>query len=211
MQTLNSVLFILLIIVLFVSCKNDLKKEFYKQPFKKETSIIEKKSSFRKVLTWHNNTTFEITITKGEESILHFTLQPKGLEISNRKISFEIDGMVENAEIVDLNADGFPEVLVYKTTTGGRSYGTVIGFSVNNGKSISQISFPDITENHEASIGYMGHDKFTIVESTLVQKFPIYKTGDSDSSPTGGTRQIQYKLKNGEASRLFVIDKILEY
>jgi len=34
---------------------------------------------------------------------------------------------------------------------------------------------------------------------------------DSNANPTGDMRQIQYKLVDGEASRLFKIDKILEF
>jgi len=60
-------------------------------------------------------------------------------------------------------------------------------------------------------MGYMGHDEFAIVETSLVRRFPIYKTGDSNSNPTGGTRQIQYKLKDGEGSRVFEIHKITVY
>lgn len=57
----------------------------------------------------------------------------------------------------------------------------------------------------------MGHDEFAIIETTLARRFPIYKDGDTNNNPTGGTRQIEYKLKDGEASRLFVIDKISKY
>ena len=57
----------------------------------------------------------------------------------------------------------------------------------------------------------MGHDEFAIVETTFVQRFPIYNDDDTNSNPTGGTRQIQYKLKDGEASRKFVVDKVIEY
>jgi hypothetical protein len=87
----------------------------------------------------------------------------------------------------------------------------VIGYSVNNGKSISQIYFPDLFDNKEASSGYMGHDEFAIIETTLVRRFPVYKDGDTNNNPTGGFRQIGYKLKDGEASRSFVIDKISAY
>jgi len=36
------------------------------------------------------------------------------------------------------------------------------------------------------------------------------KNGGTNKNPTRGTRQIQYNLKDGEASRLFVINKISE-
>lgn len=102
----------------------------------------------------------------------------------------DIDGQVVNAEIEGLNSDGYPEVLVYTVSAGSGSYGNVIGFSVNNGKSISQIYFPDIMDNAEASKGYMGHDEFTIIETTLVQIFGTYNEADANAIPTGNYRQI---------------------
>jgi hypothetical protein len=144
-------------------------------------------------------------------SINKLTIHPTDLEIDNRMAEHEIDGTVTNAEIEDLNSDGSPEVLVYIHSAGSGSYGSVIGYSVNNQKSMSQIYLPDIMDNPEASEGYMGHDEFAIVETTFARRFPIYKKGDTNNNPTGGTRQIQYKLVDGEAGRIFKIDKIIEY
>ena len=123
----------------------------------------------------------------------------------------EIDGNVSNVEIEDLNSDGSPEVLVYITSAGSGSYGSVIGYSVNNKKSMSQIYFPPIADNPEISKGYMDHDEFAIIETTFAQRFPIYREGDTNSNPTGGIRQVQYKLVEGEASRIFEVDKVLEF
>jgi len=114
-------------------------------------------------------------------------------------------------EIEDLNSDGSPEILVYIQSAGSGSYGSVIGYSANNKKSMSQIYLPDIMSYPEATQGYMGHDEFAIVETTFVRRFPIYMEGDTNSHPSGGTRQIQYKLVNGENSRIFKTDKIIEY
>lgn len=140
------------------------------------------------------------------------TIQPVGLSVDNQIVTHKIEGTVMNAEVGDLNIDGFPEILVYIQSPGSGSYGSVIGYSVNNGKSMSMIAdLPPVAENPEAGNGFMGHDEFAIVESTLVQRFPIYKPGDSNAKPTGGTRQIQYKLKDGEALRQFVVDQVVEY
>ena len=190
-----------------IGCKSDAEKSKKTQNQIEETSTQEEQNTvFHKTLTFQT-ISFEIKTT-GEGSISQLSIQPKGLEIDNRSIEMELDGQVLSAEIEDLNADGFPEILIYTVSAGSGSYGDVIGYSVNNGKSISQIFFPKIAENKEASKGYMGHDEFTIVANNLVQKFPVYKNGDPNSNPTGGTRQIHYKLIDGEASRLFVIDKI---
>ncbi len=123
----------------------------------------------------------------------------------------EINGTVMNAEVEDLNADGYPEVLVYIQSAGSGSYGSVIGYSVNNGKSMSPVFLPEIAENKEASDGYMGHDEFSIIENTLVRRYPVYKPGDINARPTGGMRQIQYKLIDSQDSREFVVDKIAGY
>ena len=139
------------------------------------------------------------------------TVTPYGLEIDNSAVTQTIDGNVVDVEIEDLNSDGSPEVLIYTKSDGSGSYGNVIGFSVNNKKSMSQIYFPPITDNKELSKGYMGHDEFTIIETTLAQRFPIYKESDSNANPTGGTRQITYKLVDGEASRKFVVKNSTEF
>ncbi len=198
-----------------IACKNEQGKSNTEQTGIEEASTVEnpiqeeQKTAFQNTLTLQN-ISFDIKTT-GEGSISALSIQPKGLEIDNRKIVLEVDGQIVNAEIEDLNSDGFPEILIYTASAGSGNYGNVISYSVNNGKSISQIYFPELSDYKEASIGYMGHDEFAIVETSLVRRFPVYKNEDSNSNPTGGTRQIQYKLKDSEASRLFVINKISEY
>lgn len=57
----------------------------------------------------------------------------------------------------------------------------------------------------------MGYDEKVVVENTFCQRFPIYKEGDSNANPTGGMRQIQYKLVDGENGRILKIDKVMEF
>lgn len=166
-------------------------------------------SGFNKSLSLQG-ITFDIHASQqGSMNIL--IIQPSGLEIDNRMVAHKIDGNVKDAEIEDLNSDGSPEVLVYRISAGSGSYGSVVGYSVNNRKSMSQIYFPPITENPEISEGYMGHDEFAIIETTFARRFPIYREGDTNSNPSGGIRQVQYKLHDGEASRVFKVDKVVEF
>ena len=215
MKQLKTITIALISALTIIACKNEQGKTNKEQIENNEILSIEKpiqeeqKIIFQKTLTLQN-ITFDLSNT-GEGSISQLTIKPKGLEIDNEKITLELEGQVTNAEIEDLNSDGFPEILIYTISAGSGSYGNVIGYSVNNGKSISQIYFPEISENNEAGSGYMGHDEFAIIETTLARRFPMYKDGDTNNNPTGGTRQIEYKLKDGEASRLFVIDKISKY
>ena len=215
MKQFKIILISILVALSIIACKNEQGKSNTVRSGIKETSNAEnsiheeQKTIFHKTLTLQN-ISFDIK-TRGEGSISQLSIQPKGLEIDNQKNVIEIDGQVVNAEIEDLNSDGFPEILIYTMSAGSGSYGNVIGYSVNNGKSISQIYFPELSDNKEASLGYMGHDEFAIIETSLVRRFPIYNDGDTNNKPTGGTRQIQYKLTDGEASRLFVVDKISVY
>ena len=140
-------------------------------------------------------------------------IQPSGLSVTNEAFKHDITGYtVTNADIGDLNVDGYPELFVYLTSDGSGSYGKLIGYSVNNGKSASQVYLPDVAENKELNQGYMGHDQMAIVENTFCQRFPIYNETDSNANPTTGkTRQIQYKLVDGESCRVLQVDKVLEF
>lgn len=150
-------------------------------------------------------------VATGDGSIGSVTITPAGLENDNTPITRETDGRVMLAEVADLNVDNSPEVYVYTQSAGSGSYGGLIAYAANNRKSLSEIYLPPVAENPEASQGYMGHDEFRVVESTLVQRFPIYKDGDANAAPTGGTRQLQYKLEPGEAGWVLRVDKIVEY
>ena len=215
MKLFKRIFLTILTVSTIITCKNEKGKsntekiDIEESSIEQQSSQEEQKIVFQKTLTLQN-IKFDL-ITTGEGSISEMIIQPEGLEIDNQKIAVELDGQVVNAEIEDLNSDGFPEILIYTMSAGSGSYGNVIAYSVNNGKSISQIYFPEISENKQASSGYMGHDEFAIIETTLARRFPVYKDGDTNNNPTGGNRQIEYKLIDGEASRLFVIDKISEY
>jgi hypothetical protein len=150
-------------------------------------------------------------VATGDGSIGNVTITPSGLEADNAPITRETDGRVMLAEVGDLNVDNSPEVYVYTQSAGSGSYGGLIAYAANDRKSLSEIYLPPVAENPEASKGYMGHDEFAVVENTLVQRFPIYKDGDTNAAPTGGTRQLQYKLEPGEAGWVLRVDKVVEY
>jgi hypothetical protein len=146
-----------------------------------------------------------------DSSLNEVTIVPAGLEEDNEVAKVEADGVVTGAEVADLNADGSPEVYVYVQSAGSGGYGSVIGYGANRKKSMSPIYLEELAEGSEHLAGYMGHDEYAVVESTLVRRFPIYKEGDSNAEPTGGMRQIQYKLKAGEAGWLLKVDKVVAY
>ena len=142
-------------------------------------------------------------------NILH--VAPSGLSIDNATIEQEIDGTVSGTEMADLNADGYPELYVYVTSAGSGSYGLLIAYGSNRNKSISAIYLPSVSENKKLAKGYMGHDEFAVGEGALLHRFPIYREGDNNANPTGGMRQIQYKLIQGEAGWVLNVDRTIEY
>lgn len=134
------------------------------------------------------------------------TIQPFGLSIDNKPYTALIKGEITDVEIEDLDVDGSPELLVY-TSEGNDQYGNVIATSVNNKKSMSLVSFMRASENPKIREGYAGYDRFSLVENTLSQRFPVVENGKK----TGKVRQVDYVLKKGEASKRFDIKNITEY
>jgi Periplasmic lysozyme inhibitor of I-type lysozyme len=144
-------------------------------------------------------------------SINELKIVPSGLTVDNAPIVRPIEGQITRAEVADLNADGSPEVYVYIRSAGSGSYGTLVAFSANKRKSLSEIHLPPVSDDAKAARGYMGHDDFAVVEGTLVRRFPVYKDGDNNAAPSGGVRQMQYKLKPGEANWQLKLDRVVEY
>jgi hypothetical protein len=113
----------------------------------------------------------------------------------------ELLGSLTGSEVEDLNSDGRPELLLFVTSAGSGSYGSVVAWSASKGHTLLPITMPELSG--KLGQGYMGHDQFAVVETTLMRRFPIYRPGDTNAKPTGGTRQISYKLVAGEAGFLF--------
>jgi len=135
---------------------------------------------------------------------------PSGLAIDNSPISRSIYGVVTGAEVGDINADGSPEIYVYVKGPGPDARASLVAYSANNKKSLSEIYLPPLERTANNAKGYRGHDEMAVVETVLARRFPIYGAGDPPV-PTGQTRQLQYKLKPGEAGWVLSLDRVVEY
>lgn len=191
-----------------ISCNSGAENKNINDSAAKKDSLLASKDSitlsFQKKLTLQG-ITYDITTT-GHGSTRILTIIPSGFKGKVDKIAMTCDP-VTNAEIEDLDRDGFPELLIYMQSAGSGTYGNVIGYSPNKGVSLSQIYFPELDKASPEMNGYMGHDEFAIVESTLVRRFKTYQSNDANAKPTGKMRQIEYKLKEGEASKKFLMVK----
>jgi hypothetical protein len=146
-----------------------------------------------------------------DASLNELKIVPTGLSRDNTPIVRRIDGQVGGAEVADLDADGLPELYVYVTAAGSGSYGSLVAYAANQRRSLSEITLPPLDYTPGADKGYMGHDQFAVVENRLARRFPVYRDGDTNASPTGGVRQLQYKLQRGEAGWRLVVDRVVEY
>ena len=154
--------------------------------------------------------TFQVE-SPNDSSINPVTVRAQTQERTLGPFKAEADGTVTNAEVADLNGDGYPEIYVYVSSAGSGSYGSLIAYGSNRNRSLSEIFLPPLEDDPEVSKGYMGHDTFAVGEGALVHRFPVYREGDTNAKPTGGTLQIQYKLVAGEAGWVLRKDRIVQF
>ncbi|HTQ65045.1 MAG TPA: hypothetical protein VMI12_09615 [Puia sp.] len=121
-----------------------------------------------------------------------------GFDHSSRDPDFYIKGRVQKSEIDDLNNDGFPDLVVYLSTGQNGIYGAVYAFASEQNKSVIPFALPDVMLDGKLNPGYKGHDEFSLMEGSLMQKFPLYKPGDEQDKPTGGSRVILYQMVKSE-------------
>ncbi len=129
-------------------------------------------------------------------------ITPSGLSQDNSSVSCRISGAVVNAVVDDLDGDHSPEVYVFTKSADGK--GDVVAFSVDHGRSLVPVVMA--TPEEDGVKGYRGGDDFRFAENRLVRTFPVYKEGDADGAPSGGLRQVTYRLyQTGEGWSLLKI------
>lgn len=126
------------------------------------------------------------------------SIRPIGFESTAREISFSLKGRVSAAQVDDLNQDGYPDLVLFIYTDSNATAGTIYGFISDANKEIVPCMLPDVVLDSKVNKGYKGHDRFSMLEGTLLQQFPVYNPGDDKDKPTGGSRVIQYHLVKGE-------------
>lgn len=150
--------------------------------------------------------------TKTGKTFVVETSHPEGASLSNIKVSLkEVPGaemkfdnvdVVNKVMLADLDADGFDEIYITTTSAGSGSYGNLYGVSSLKDKSVSGVYMAPV-ENADMGKGkqfegYEGHDDFELVDNSMIRSFPI-------KSEKATRRQVNYKMKAGEATYLFYI------
>lgn len=126
-------------------------------------------------------------------------IRPIGFEsTANQNMNFPIRGRIWKVMVDDLNGDGVADLILFIYTDSAAIHGTVLAFISDGTKTIVPAGLPDVQLDGKLNSGYKGHDQFSMLEGTLLQRFPVYKPDDKDV-PTGGNRVVQYQLSKIES------------
>ncbi|MBO0358935.1 hypothetical protein J0X19_13335 [Hymenobacter sp. BT186] len=148
--------------------------------------------SFRKELNEGDHRFVLQTTGEGANRQLEMRVEKGGKELATNTQA--IEGTVSDAVATNLNADKFPELLVFVTDAGSGSYGQLLGYEfLNQGRRI--LSLPELSG--PAAQGYKGHDTFRVEGQQVVRIFPIYLDADPNCCPSGGQRVVHYSLPAG--------------
>jgi membrane-bound inhibitor of C-type lysozyme len=146
--------------------------------------------SFQRTAT-ANGYRFDVSTT-GEGSLRQMKVRAEenGREIMVRRQ--EVDGAISEVIATDLNHDGNPELLIVVTSAGSGSYATLLGYHFT-AQRWDTLALPALAGTTAAE-GYQGHDRFEVRGDTLLRTFPVYRPGDPNVAPSGGTRTVRYVL-----------------
>ena len=151
--------------------------------------------------------------TKTGKIIVINETHPDGLSIS--KVQIVTRGFTENqpidvgetdpvnkVEFADLDNDGFEELYIFTQSAGSGSGGEFYVYASDSDAKLIKIENPVIMDKEYQKggkfEGYMGHDRFFFDMGMLIREFPVYKEHDRNDKPTGGTKQVFYKLDQGK-------------
>ena len=96
------------------------------------------------------------------------------------------EGSIEEVYFSDVDDDKILEVVVFTRRVGSGGYGNIDCYKI----------FKDTLIQEEFSLpvddDYRGHDQISIKNGKLIREYPIYKKGDRNAFPSGGTRTLKY-------------------
>jgi hypothetical protein len=144
-------------------------------------------------------TGFRVSCRNKEIRENQMSIRPMGFEsTANQPMSFPVRGRISRAMVDDLNGDGVADLILFIYTDSAAIHGTVLAFISDGTKTVVPAGLPDVALDGKLNGGYKGHDQFSMLEGTLLQRFPIYKPDDKEG-PTGGNRVVQYQLSKIES------------
>ncbi|MCC3156882.1 hypothetical protein LJ737_06520 [Hymenobacter sp. 15J16-1T3B] len=133
------------------------------------------------------------TLGSGSQRQLVWRAERLGRELAS--MTDNLEGTVLDAQVTNLNNDDYPELLVFVADAGSGSYGRLVGYEfLSRGR--RALTLPAL--EGPAAAGYLGHDAFRVDGRRIIRTFPIYRPDDPNSTPSGGTRTIEYEMPKKE-------------
>ncbi len=172
----------------------------------------EKEPTRPAMLSGKNRVPFEKKLEKGsitfhlsspnvpEENTL--VVAPSGFEVRNDTFQIGVEGVVTDAQVADLDQDGFPEVYAFSRSAGSDSTAYVYGFSSFRNRSYGPVGVQELSAKKDMAEGFNGHGRFYFEGGALKRSFPVYEQGKA----TGKKRIVTYALRQGEAS--FILEPV---
>ncbi|MCB9267614.1 MAG: hypothetical protein H6558_21535 [Lewinellaceae bacterium] len=199
---------ILFCLFLLGNCSGGHTSEGQESSGSEDTTAVEaEKEAIRPAhLSRRNRIPFEKTLKQGpvtfrlsspnvpEENTL--VVAPSGLEVRNDTFQIGVAGLVTDAQLADLDKDGFPEVYAFARSSGPDSTAYVYPFASYRNRSYGIVSVTELQTQKEMAEGFQGHGRFFFEGGVLKRSFPIYQ----DGQPSGKNRVVTYGLQQGEAS-----------
>jgi hypothetical protein len=142
---------------------------------------------------------YHVMCNNKNESANDVFVSPKGFGKDIRDLSFSIKGRLRKILVDDLNADGYPDLILCIYSGAGELMGNIAGIVTKGNNAFEPVYFPDIYSNPKISQGYKGADEFSVMVGTLLQSFPVHNPTDTSA---GVTRVVQYEITKGEKGNL---------
>ena len=205
---MKNAIFLLASFVLLISCgQGSQKKKVETKADKQGKKVTENVEELR--LKTKTGKEFVVETKSTSASLNDIVVSPKGFKNTKESFTVKDADPVVDVFTADLNKDGFDELYVVTMSAGSGSYATIYAWSSNRDKSVTPVHIRELPEKEEEEVfkGYMGHDSVYVAGDRLCRKFPVYKDGDANCCPSGGTKVVKYVLKQGEATWLLEVEK----
>jgi hypothetical protein len=123
-----------------------------------------------------------------------YVVDARGPQGQHQSFAHPREGVVETLWVEDFDRDGTVEIAVQTRQAGSGAYADVAIFA---GSPMGWVSRRIVPLAGDVAVGYQGHDRFEFVDGALVRRFPIYRKGDPNCCPTGGTRVLGLSYAEG--------------
>ncbi len=202
---------ILILAAAVVSCSNDTEAVEKDTPVESDTpaeqpapsSEYDQKIVHLETYTTKTGKQFIVTVKPLSASVSRITVQGMGFPETQGVFSYRNSDPVENAQLTDLDGDGFEELYIITRSVGSGSYGTLRAFASIGDKAIAEVEVPPFEGPYYE--GFRGKGVFTFQGNRVIHFWPVYNEGDTNANPTGGSRLIFYRLdKEGDGARLVI-------